>query len=163
MITVACVTAQSMQCACSRCKACQNMPGKSPLGIRAWCTLLQVGMTCACADGNLGDFCHLGSSGCHLDSSGACCQDERALAINGECCSGYESLDSESQCCATGELDACGECGGDGLFVDSLGACCPVPTADANGACCFYDVDDCGALPRLTTAGAERFLCARAE
>ena len=37
-------------------------------------------------------------------------------------------------------------CGGNGQFLDSMGTCCPVGTADANGACCFGDVDDCGAV-----------------
>ena len=112
---------------------------------QTWPALQATSVDCMCADNTLGEFCHLGASGCFLDVSSDCCALSHALALDGTCCTSREALDANALCCAQSDLDACGECGGDGVFVDSMGTCCPVNIADANGACCFGFVDDCGA------------------
>jgi hypothetical protein len=114
---------------------------------------VQTDVACLCADGHLGKFCELDSSGCILDAYGDCCPAGRLLSINGACCDNDQALDEDAVCCAKTDHDACGVCGGRGLFVDSMGVCCPVAAADANGACCFGTVDQCGAGVPAASAG----------
>lgn len=86
----------------------------------------------ACRDGRF----HL------VDRAGECCEGQ--LTMEGDCCPG--SLDAQGRCCpADAPPDACGVCGGSGVFVDVAGVCCG-GAADGLGLCCPPDthVDACG-------------------
>jgi hypothetical protein len=81
-----------------------------------------------------------------MDAARKCCPEPRALAHDGTCCFALERLDVDGKCCSEKDLDGCGVCRGRGLFVDSLGNCCPTTSQDADGACCLSSVDSCGVL-----------------
>lgn len=142
------LTAAEVQRACEA-KPCLNACDSNPCGEDNLCSAQEVddsvSVTCLCTDGSAGEYCHLSSTACHMDTSNECCPVNQALSITGECCPTNMSLDTSGLCCPTINLDGCGVCRGDGVLVDSLGSCCPVATTDANGACCLgSQVDACG-------------------
>lgn len=92
---------------------------------------------CSCYDGYFGDHCQ--EAGCPiswsmdqcwccpsgvLNKRGQCCQPERVHGRNPR-----PVLDAAGECCAAGFVDACGVCGGAGVYVDRDGTCCPVRPA----------------------------------
>lgn len=58
-----------------------------------------------------------------LGPDGECCR-SGLFSVSGQCC-GRDQLDAMGECCEE-KLDACGVCGGNGLYVDAVGRCCEV-------------------------------------
>jgi hypothetical protein len=108
---------------------------------------------CACDVGRAGTRCEMDEACGVLDGEriasddrGECCPG--VVDADGKCCHtqlGVARLDRDGACCASGAVDACGSCGGDGVAVDITGKCC-AGSLDAGGFCCESGVfDACGA------------------
>jgi hypothetical protein len=108
---------------------------------------------CACDVGRAGTRCEMDEACGVLDGEriasddrGECCPG--VVDADGKCCHtqlGVARLDRDGVCCASGAVDACGSCGGDGVAVDITGKCC-AGSLDAGGFCCESGVfDACGA------------------
>jgi hypothetical protein len=78
-----------------------------------------------------------------VDTARTCCLGP-IDSVTGTCC-GADSrfIDGRGRCCLTGNVDACGICGGTGVAVDAKGVCCAT-ALDTSGLCCTASIDDCG-------------------
>ncbi|GMH42184.1 hypothetical protein BSKO_10103 [Bryopsis sp. KO-2023] len=103
---------------------------------------------CTCDEGFEGPDCQfdireeLRCAG-SFDGAGECCQ-SGIFSIGGDCCVGKNTTLDRNGLCCEGVVDACGECGGGGLYVDVLGQCCST-ILDGGGVCCSSArIDECG-------------------
>lgn len=86
---------------------------------------------CPCEDALAPNSTSLMPAGCPKEWSEADCEccPSGIVDITGQCCSSDNAVavvDKKGECCAAGYVDACGICGGDGVYMDRQGKCCKV-------------------------------------
>lgn len=113
---------------------------------------------CPCEDAFAPIATSLVSAGCPAEWSEAECEccPNGVVDSAGECCSSANTVamvDMKGKCCAAGYIDACGVCGGDGVYLDRQGTCCKVchPVATLCTAMCNSSYMSC----KVSSTGAD--------